>query len=99
MLTYFQHSFTVRLSRKLVIKSYLNVVPHLKRVATLPCEISVQKIPRRVPFMGISQYPVYWVFFIKTPFGKGSTRVSEIVRGFMYQRTIDLQQNEKEFQY
>jgi len=49
--------------------------------------------------MGISQYPVYWVFFIKTPFGKDSTRVSEIVRGFTYQRTIDLQQNEKEFQY
>jgi len=53
------------------------------------------------------EYPL-WVFhntlstgffFIKTPFGKGSTRVSEIVRGFMYQRTIDLQQNEKEFQY
>ena len=44
ILTDFQHSFTVRLSRKFVIKLYLHTKPHPKRVATLPCEISVQKI-------------------------------------------------------
>ena len=45
MLTDFQNSFTVRLSRKFVTKSYTNAPPHSKRVATLLCEISVfQKI-------------------------------------------------------
>ena len=39
----FTNSFTVRLSRKFVTKSYTNTPPHPKRVATLPCEISVFK--------------------------------------------------------
>ena len=35
----FQNSFTVTFSRKFAIKRSLNIPPHLKRVATLPCEI------------------------------------------------------------
>jgi len=37
VLTDFQNSFTIRLSRKFVTKSYLNTPPHRKRAATLPC--------------------------------------------------------------
>ena len=43
MLTCFQNSFIVRLSGKLVMKSYLNVPLHLKHVATLLCEIPMLK--------------------------------------------------------
>jgi len=43
MLTDFQNSVTVRLSRKFATKSYFNTPPHPKRVATLPCEISMFK--------------------------------------------------------
>jgi len=39
MLTDFQNSFTVRLSSKQVMKESLNIPPHLKCVATLPCEM------------------------------------------------------------
>jgi len=39
MLTNFQNSITVRLSSKRVMKRSLNIPPHLKRVATLPCEM------------------------------------------------------------
>ena len=39
MLTDFQNSFTGTLSGTFATKSYLNIPPHLKRVATLPCEI------------------------------------------------------------
>jgi len=39
MLTDFQNSFTVRLIGKFETKSYLNIPPHLKYVATLHCEI------------------------------------------------------------
>jgi len=39
MLTNFQNSFTVRLSSKRVMKESLNILPYLKRVATLPCEM------------------------------------------------------------
>ena len=39
MLTDFQNSFTGRLTGKFETKSYLNIPPHLKYVATLPCEI------------------------------------------------------------
>jgi len=38
MLTDFQNSFTVRLSSKGVMKQSVKIPPHLKRVATLPCE-------------------------------------------------------------
>jgi len=41
MLTYFQNFFTTRLSSKFVIKSYLNIPPYRKHVATLPCEIYI----------------------------------------------------------
>jgi len=41
MLTDFQNSFTGRLISKFATKSYVNIPSHLKRVATLPCEISV----------------------------------------------------------
>jgi len=44
MLTDFQNFFTGRLNGKFATNLYLNIPPHLKRVATLPCEISVQKI-------------------------------------------------------
>jgi len=43
MLTDFQKSFTGRLTGKFATKSYLNIPPHLKRVTTLPCEISMFK--------------------------------------------------------
>jgi len=43
MLTDFQNSFTNRLSGKFATNSYLNIPPHLKCVATLPCEISMFK--------------------------------------------------------
>jgi len=43
MLTDFQNFFTVRLSKKFVTKTYLNILPYPKRVATLPCEISMFK--------------------------------------------------------
>ena len=39
MLTDFQNSFTGRLTGKFATNSYLNIPPHLKRVAILPCEI------------------------------------------------------------
>jgi len=35
----FQNSFTITFSRKFAIKQSLNIPPHLKCVATLPCEI------------------------------------------------------------
>jgi len=38
MLTNFLNSFTFGLSSKRVMKQPLNIPPHLKRVATLPCE-------------------------------------------------------------
>ena len=43
MLTDFQNSVTGRLTGKFATKSYLNIPPHLKRVATLPCKISMFK--------------------------------------------------------
>jgi len=39
----FQNSFTGRLTGKFATNPYLNIPPHLKRVATLPCEISMFK--------------------------------------------------------
>jgi len=39
----FQNSFTVTFSRNFAIKKSLNIPPHLKRVATLPCEIFVSQ--------------------------------------------------------
>jgi len=42
MLTDFQNSFSTRLDMKFVTKSYVKT-PHPKRVATLPCEISMLK--------------------------------------------------------
>jgi len=39
MLTDFQNSFTGRLNGKFATESFLNIPPHLKYVATLPCEI------------------------------------------------------------
>jgi len=39
------YSFTVKFNSEFVFKSYLNMPPHLKCVATLPCELSVFKIP------------------------------------------------------
>jgi len=50
MLTDFQNSFTVRLSRKFVTKSYLNTPLHPARVATLPCEISMLNLLVGVEF-------------------------------------------------
>ena len=43
ILTIFQNSFTVRLTRKFATKSSLNTPPHPKRFATLPCDISMFK--------------------------------------------------------
>ena len=43
MLTDFQNSFTGRLIGKCATNSYLNIPPRLKRVATLPCKISMFK--------------------------------------------------------
>ena len=43
MLTDFQNSFTGRLTGKYATNSYLNIPPHLKHVAILPCEISMFK--------------------------------------------------------
>jgi len=39
MLTDFESSSTDRLSSKFATKLYLTIPPHLKYVATLPCEI------------------------------------------------------------
>jgi len=39
MLADFHNSFTDRLTGKFATKWYLNIPPHLKYVATLPCEI------------------------------------------------------------
>ena len=41
MLTDFQNYFTVRLASKRVMKESLNIPPHLKLVATLPCEMKM----------------------------------------------------------
>ena len=41
MLTDFQTSFTVRIRRTFAIILSLKIQPHLKCVATLPCELSV----------------------------------------------------------
>ena len=43
MLTDFLNSLTGRLTGKFATNSYLNIPPHLKRVAALPCEISMLK--------------------------------------------------------
>ena len=43
MLTDFPNSFTGRLNGKFATNAYLNIPPHLKYVATLPCEISMFK--------------------------------------------------------
>ena len=43
MLTDFQTIFTDRLTGKFTANSYLNVPPHLKCVATLPCEIKMSE--------------------------------------------------------
>jgi len=39
MLTDFQNPFTVKLSSKRTVKESLNIQPHVKGIATLPCEI------------------------------------------------------------
>jgi len=39
MLTDFQTSFADKLNGKFATNSYLNIPPHLKYVATVPCEI------------------------------------------------------------
>jgi len=39
----FKNSLTIRLSSKFLIKLYLNMPPHLKHVAALPCEIYMFK--------------------------------------------------------
>ena len=39
------YSFTAKFNSEFVFKSYLNMPPRLKCVATLPCELSVFKIP------------------------------------------------------
>ena len=43
MLTDFQHLITLRLNDKFATNSYLQIPPHTKYVATLPCEISVSE--------------------------------------------------------
>jgi len=43
MLTDFQNSFTSRLTGKFATNSYLNIPPHLKYVATLPCKICMSE--------------------------------------------------------
>jgi len=43
ILTDFQNYFTVSIRRKFVIRLLLKIPPHLKCVATLPCEMSVSK--------------------------------------------------------
>ena len=43
MLTNFQNSFPGRLTGKFATNSYLNIPPHLKYVATLPCEIRMSE--------------------------------------------------------
>jgi len=40
MLTDFQNYFTLRIRRKFVIILSIKIPPHLKCVATLPCEMS-----------------------------------------------------------
>ena len=39
MLADFKNSFTVTISRKFAMQHSLNIPPHSKRVATLPCEM------------------------------------------------------------
>jgi len=43
MLTDFQNSFTGKFVSKFATKSSLAIPPYLKRLATLPCEISAVK--------------------------------------------------------
>ena len=43
MLTDFQNSFTGWLSGKFATNSYLNIPPHLRYMATLPCEVLVSE--------------------------------------------------------
>jgi len=43
MLADFKNSFTVTISRKFAMQHSLNTPPHLKRVATLPCEMFVSE--------------------------------------------------------
>jgi len=44
ILANFKNSFTVIISRKFVMQQSLNIPPHLKRVATLPCEMFMSEI-------------------------------------------------------
>ena len=44
MLTDFQNSFTGRLMGKFATNSYLNIPPHLKYIATLPCGIPLNTL-------------------------------------------------------
>jgi len=41
ILTDFQNYFTVRIRKKIILILSLKIPPHLKCVATLPCEVSV----------------------------------------------------------
>ena len=43
MLTDFRNFFTGRLTGNFATNSYLNIPPHLKYVAALPCKISMLK--------------------------------------------------------
>ena len=43
MLTDFHNYFTVRLTGKFGTQSYLNILPHLKYVAALPCEVCMSE--------------------------------------------------------
>jgi len=45
ILTNFKNSFTSRIASKFAVKPSLNIPPHLKHVATLPCEeIIIRKL-------------------------------------------------------
>ena len=47
ILTDFQNSFTVRLSDKFAVAQQLKIISHLKRVATLLCEILMSENKRQ----------------------------------------------------
>jgi len=61
-LTDFQNYFTVRIERKFVIILSLKMPPHLKCVATLPCEVSsvLKAIENKTTFVTTHFYRAAW---------------------------------------
>ena len=76
MLTDFQNSFIGRLTGKFATNSYLNIPPHLKRVATLPCVDlhMVQLMPLPLIVSCFSKIQIGFTFLVPAHLGSPGQR-------------------------